>query len=94
MLKIVIKLWEHYPEHTDAYVAFLESYQRADSVVTLATRLLGSNYPYDYVQGELWKLVARMGRKSELLSLTQLAIDAVRNSNSGHASRLGIYIFL
>ena len=94
MLKIVIKLWEHYPEHTDAYVAFLESYQRADSVVTLATRLLGSNYPYDYVQGELWKLVARMGRKSELLCLTQLAIDAVRNSNSGHASRLGIYIFL
>jgi len=85
--------WEHYPEHTDAYVAFLENYRRCDGAVTLATRLLESKYPYDYVQGELWKLVARMGKSSELIGLTQLAIETVRNSNSGHASKLGAYIF-
>ena len=62
--------------------------------MTLAARLLESNYPYDYVQGELWKLIARMGKKSELIGLTQLAIDTVRNSKSGHASKLGAYIFL
>ncbi|MEW6286598.1 MAG: RNA-directed DNA polymerase [Chloroflexota bacterium] len=86
ILKIVLKAWEHYPEHTDAYVAFLENYQRSDGTAALAIRLLESNYPYDYVQGELWKLIARMGRKTELNRLTQLAIDTVRNSSSGHCS--------
>jgi len=94
VLKIVLRAWEHYPEHTDAYVAFLENYRRCDSAVRLGIRLLESNYPYDYVQGDLWKLVARMGKSSELVRLTQLAIETVRNSDSGHACRLGAYIFL
>jgi hypothetical protein len=94
ILKIVLNTWEHYPEHTDTYVAFLENYQRSDTAVTLATRLLESKYPYDYVQGELWKLLARMGNSSELRTLTQLAIDTVKNSNSGHGSRFGAHVFL
>ena len=52
ILQIVLSIWEHYPEHTDAYVAFLENYQRSDGIVELASRLLNSEYPYDYVQGE------------------------------------------
>ena len=94
VLKIVLSTWEHYPEHTDAYVAFLENYQRCDDVVALATRLLESKYPYDYVQGELWKLLARMGNSSELRTLTQLAIDTVKNPNSGSSSRFGAHVFL
>lgn len=94
VLKVVLKAWEHHPEHTDTYVAFLENYQRSDAVVTLATRLLESKYPYDYVQGELWKLIARMGRISELQTLTQLAIDTVKNPNSRHGSRFGAHVFL
>jgi hypothetical protein len=94
ILKIVLSTWEHYPEHTDAYVAFLENYQRSDAVVALATRLLESKYPYDFVQGELWKLLARMGTRSELQTLTQLAIDTVKSSNSGHSSRFGTHVFL
>jgi len=94
ILKIVLNTWEHYPEHTDTYVAFLENYQRSDTAVTLATRLLESKYPYDYVQGELWKLLARMGNSSELRTLTQLAIDTAKNSNSGHGSRFGAHVFL
>ena len=94
ILKIVLNAWEHYPEHTDAYVAFLENYQRSDGVVALAIRLLELKYPYDYVQGELWKLVARMGKHSELSRLTQLAIETVKTSSSGHASKFGAYVFL
>ena len=94
ILKIVLNAWEHYPEHTDAYVAFLENYQRSDDAVVLATRLLESKYPYDYVQGELWKLLSRMGKNSELRALTQVAIDTVKNSNSGHGSRFGAHVFL
>ncbi len=94
ILKIVLGTWEHYPEHTDAYVAFLENYQRSDGVVSLTTRLLESKYPYDYVQGELWKLAARMDSKFELSQLVQLAIDTVRNPNSGTASKFGVYVFL
>jgi len=94
ILKVVLGTWEHYPEHTDAYVAFLENFQRNDDVVFLATRLLETKYPYDYVQGEIWKLVARMGSKSELNRLVQLAIDTVKNPNSGTASKFGVYVFL
>ncbi len=93
ILKIVLGTWEHYPEHTDAYVAFLENYQRNDDIVSLAIRLLEAKYPYDYVQGELWKLVARMGNSAELNRLIQLAIDMVKTPNSGTASKFGIYIF-
>lgn len=94
ILNMVLSTWEHYPEHTDAYVAFLENYQRSDGIVALATRLLKSKYPYDYVQGELWKLLARMGNNSELQTLTQLAIDTVKNLGSGHGSRFGAHVFL
>lgn len=94
ILKIVLRIWEHYPEHTDAYVAFLENYKRSADVVTLATQLLEAKYPYDYVQGELWKLLSRMGSISDLSRLTQIAIETVKNSNSGHASRLGAHVFL
>lgn len=93
ILKIVLGTWEHYPEHTDAYVIFLENYQRNDDIVSLAIRLLEAKYPYDYVQGELWKLVARMGSNAELNRLVQLAIDTVKNPNSGTASKFGVYIF-
>lgn len=94
VLKIVLNVWEHYPEHTDAYVSFLENYQRSDRVVSLAVRLLELKYPYDYVQGEFWKLIARMGKRNELRRLTQLAIETVKTSSSGHASKFGAYVFL
>jgi hypothetical protein len=94
ILKIVLNTWEHYPEHTDAYIAFLENYQRNEDVIKLASKLLETNYPYDYVQGELWKLVARMGKNSELNRFVQLAIGTIRNSNSGTASKFGSYVFL
>ena len=87
-------MWEHYPEHTDAYVAFLENYQRSDEIIVLANRLLKSSYPYDYVQGELWKLLARMGTISELDALKSLAIQVVKDTSSGYASRIGAQIYL
>ena len=53
--KIIIEVWEHYPEHTEAcIVAYLENYQRSDEIIKLAIHLLEElNYPYDYVRGEL-----------------------------------------
>ena len=94
ILKIVVNTWEHHPEHTDAYVAFLDNYQSSEEVIKLASKLLEANYPYDYVQGELWKLVARMGIKSELHRLIQLAIESIKNPNNGTASKFGVYVFL
>jgi hypothetical protein len=94
ILRIVLKIWEHFPEHTDAYVAFLENYQRDDEVISLSNRLLMDGYPYDYVQGELWKLLARMCTPSELEGIKELAIQTIKNSKSGHSSRLGAQIFL
>lgn len=94
ILRIIIEVWEHYPEHTEAIVAYLENYQRSDEIIKLATHLLNINYPYDYVRGELWRLIARMGTINELLSLKKLAINAIKNSSSGYASRVGAQVFL
>jgi hypothetical protein len=94
ILNRVVRLWEHYPEHTDAYVAFLSNYGRTKQVIELSTRLLRERYPYGYVRGELWKLLARTGAADELKDLVELAIEAIRQSKKGVAARLGAFSFL
>ena len=94
ILEIVIGLWNHAPEHMDAFVAFLENYDRVDHVVSLCKELLEKRYPYDYVRGEMWKLLARMGSTWEMRPLVELAIDTVKNTKKGSAARVGAYAFL
>ncbi|OGO38336.1 MAG: hypothetical protein A2W35_22055 [Chloroflexi bacterium RBG_16_57_11] len=94
ILKLILSLWNHYPQHVDAFVAFLENYQYVEDVVILCTELLLGRYPYDYVRGEMWKLLARMCGPGEMDGLIELAIETVKNTKKGSAARIGAYIFL
>ena len=94
ILKTVLALWYHYPEHTDAYISFLENYQYEKNIVDLAIKMIEDDYPYDYVLGELWKLVAQMGKISHLKRLITKAIDTVKNGDTRNWTRIGVQIFL
>lgn len=90
----VLGLWPRAPEHVDAIVVFLENYDRDDRVVHLCIDLLGKGYPYDFVRGEIWKLLARMATPREMQSLKDLAIDTIKKAKKGSASRIGAHAFL
>jgi retron-type reverse transcriptase len=94
ILNLVIDLWSHSPENIDAFVVFLENYNRAEQIVTLCKDLLEKKFPNDFIRGEMWKLLARMSTVEEMQPLIELAIDTVRNTKKGSAARSGAYAFL
>ncbi len=94
ILKIILTLWYHYPEHTDAYITFLENYNYDKDVIDLAIKMIEDDYPYDYVLGELWKLVAKMGNVNDLKRLVRKAINTIKNGNTKNAARIGVQVFL
>jgi retron-type reverse transcriptase len=93
LLNIVLQLWKHSPQHADAYVSFLENYERVEEVINLCDELLRLKFPYDYIRGEMWKLLARMCNSNELFNLRELAIETIKHSKKGSASKIGAYIF-
>jgi len=92
ILKLVIDLWDHVPYQIDAFVSFLENYERVDKIIGLCIKDINSS-PYDFVRGEAWKILARMCNINECKQLTSWAINEVRAKKSS-AARIGAYIFL
>lgn len=94
IISLVIDIFSHAPEHIDACAVFLENYDRDDRIIFLCRDLIERGYPYDFVRGEIWKLLARMGSLDELIALKDLAIDTIKYSKKGAAARIGAYAFL
>ncbi|MDA1329997.1 MAG: RNA-directed DNA polymerase [Chloroflexi bacterium] len=65
ILYTIARLWKSFPEHTDAYVSYLETYPDSQLIKNLAIEILTENYPYAFVQGECWKFVAKMATVNE-----------------------------
>ncbi len=63
ILGIVLRLLPRYPEHIDAFVAFLSIYTKSRAVERTAQQLLFSGSPYDYVRAELWLLLSRLASR-------------------------------
>jgi hypothetical protein len=65
ILGIVLRLLPRYPEHIDAFAAFLSIYTRSRAIEKSIGRLLQDGTPYDYVRAEIWQLLAGItSRKS------------------------------
>ena len=62
-----------HPEHIDAFAAFLQNYALSARIMRHITATLQDGVLYDYVQGELWLIAARIGRTSELVKLLDTA---------------------
>jgi hypothetical protein len=69
VLKWTLRLMPRHPEHIDAFAAFLQNYAWSARIMRHVTAMLQDGVLYDYVQGELWLIAARMGRPLELFKL-------------------------
>jgi len=94
VLKLVLRLWPKFPEHTDAFVSFLDQYSSSPLAAAAASAIVRSAYPYDAVKGEQWRLLARLSSITRKRALTDRALRAVRDPATGHGTRLGAMAFL
>ena len=93
LLKHVLKLLARHPEHIDAFVYHLRSYQKSKQIVETCLELLQTT-PYEYVQGEMWHLLARMLQPRQMPKLIDEAVVIAKNKNSSFAAKWGACHFL
>ena len=73
LLKHVLRLLARHPEHIDAFVHHLRSYQNSKQIVETCLELLRTT-PYEYVQGEMWHLLAKMLHPRQMPNLIDEAV--------------------
>ena len=83
ILATTLKLLPSHPEHIDAFAAYFQNYSRSRPIMTKVQAMLTQGVLYDYVEGELWLLAARLGKPSDLTALLPIARRRVR---AGHLS--------
>lgn len=69
ILRRTLDLLPRHPEHIDAFVAYLSNYSHSNFIMDRIRRTLREGVLYDYVEGELWQLVASIGKPSDLRAL-------------------------
>jgi retron-type reverse transcriptase len=73
VLRWTLRLMPRHPEHIDAFAAYLQNYAWSNRIMGHVTAMLEDGVLYDYVQGELWLIAARIGRPQELAKLLHIA---------------------
>lgn len=94
ILERTLRLLPKHPEHMDGYTAYFNLYQKSVPIVRRAKELLEARIPYDFVIGELWKILARMGTQDDFSDLMNLAVQTVRSKKKGNWARIGASAFL
>lgn len=89
----VVKLLEHYPEHIDAFVAYASNFTSSKPFCDVAADILRGGLPYEYVRGELWHVLARMGGREHVRRMRSLALEELRTAQ-GISLRWGLLAFL
>lgn len=72
LLKVLALLPSH-PEHIDAFVAYIDNYRRSKAIARKVKTVLENRPLYDYVEGEMWRLIAQHGDLDDLKQLLPLA---------------------
>jgi hypothetical protein len=93
LLGYVLKLLPHHPEHLDAFAYYLSHYKRSKSVIRVC-RAQARLSPYEYVRGEMWHILARMMKPSEMKPLVKLAKKAARDRAACTTLKWGVCHFL
>jgi hypothetical protein len=94
VLATTLKLLPHYPEHIDAFAAYLRNYSRSRPVINRVKSMLVAGARYDYVQGELWLIAARMSTPSDFRELLTPAQVQSRQHHSFPMRRGLVAFFL
>jgi len=69
LLKIVLGLIPHHPEHADAFFAYINRFGYRKSIEQLCLDLVTKN-PYPYVRGEAWHVLAKYSREPRSMTAT------------------------
>jgi hypothetical protein len=93
ILKYVIKLLPHHPEQIDAFSSYFDHYKRSLKIVEACKTYLKKS-PYEYVQGELWHILARMMNASEMKLFVRKAVNIARDKKSSFVLKWGTCDFL
>jgi hypothetical protein len=100
LLKLVLRLISHHPEHADAFFAYLGRFGYRKPVERLCLDLVERN-PYPYVRGEAWHVLAKHSRKPRSLTaanprvLTDRAMKIARSpAQENFVERWGACHFL
>lgn len=87
ILKIVLRLIHHHPEHADVFFIYLGRFNYRRPIERLCQEAVNSN-PYAYVRGEAWHLLARYRREAKALIATNFkvftakAVEIARHKSS------------
>jgi hypothetical protein len=100
LLKLVLRLIPHHPEHADVFFAYLGRFNYRKPIERLCASLVQSN-PYPYVRGEAWHVLARFRKDnrsttaSDPMAFTTRAISLARQRTQENlAERWGACHFL
>ncbi len=86
LLKLVLRLIPHHPEHADAFFTYLGRFGYRKPIERLCLELVERS-PYPYVRGEAWHVLAKYSRKSgsaiarNLPALTDRAINIAKDKS-------------
>jgi hypothetical protein len=93
LLKYVLRLLPHHPENIDAFIYYMGHYKRSLRIIK-SCKINLTKSPYEYVQGELWHILARMMKSSEMKPLIKKAIEIAKNRKSCFVLKWGACDFL
>jgi len=93
VLRWTLKLMPRHPEHIDAFAAFLQNYAWSARIMRHITAMLQDGGLYDYVQGELWLIAARIGQPPELVKLLHAAKMQAARKHLPFSMRRGLAAF-
>lgn len=94
VLGLTLKLLPRHPEHIDAFATFLQNYEKSSRIMRHIKAMLQGGVLYDYVQGELWLIAARIGRPEELRELLPSARSQSLCKKLSFSMRRGLLAFL
>ncbi|MGE0406501.1 MAG: reverse transcriptase domain-containing protein [Candidatus Korobacteraceae bacterium] len=86
VLKVVLRLIPHHPEHADAFFAYLGRFAYRKPVERLCLELVQAN-PYPYLRGEAWHVLARClsedhsATRAKWRKLAKQAIQVAKNKS-------------
>jgi hypothetical protein len=72
ILRRTLELLPRHPGHIDAFIAYLSNYSHSAFIMDRVRGILRDGVLYDYVEGELWQLVASIGKPRDLRALMGL----------------------
>jgi hypothetical protein len=69
LLKWTLNLLPRNAEHIDAFISYLSQYSQSKVIMDRVVPMLKKGVLYEYVEGELWQLAARLGQPKEIKKL-------------------------